>query len=129
MTVHAAGNDQDLDFIAMEYIDGAGLGERIGEEGVPVPDLVRYSLQITGALAAAHAAKILHRDIKPSNIMVTHDDWVKVLDFGLARLMEPGEEQRPDPTLTGQIRGTPAYMSPEQAEGCKLEVRSDIFSL
>lgn len=129
VTVHEAGNDQDLDFIAMEYIDGAGLGERIGDQGMPVPQLVRYALQITGALSAAHAAKILHRDVKPSNIMVTREDRIKVLDFGLARLMEPGEEQLPDPTLTGQVRGTPAYMSPEQAEGRKLDARSDVFSL
>ncbi|MFN7937802.1 MAG: protein kinase [Bryobacteraceae bacterium] len=130
VTVHEVGSDQDVDFIAMEHIDGCGLQERIGVTGMPVAELVRYALQITDALAAAHAMKVLHRDIKPTNIMVTRDDRIKVLDFGLARFMEPGEHS-PQQTLTGQefVRGTPAYMSPEQAEGKKLDGRSDIFSV
>jgi serine/threonine protein kinase len=115
-----------IDIIAMEYLPGKSLAEILWGKPLPVADVVRYAIQIADAMAAAHAAGIVHRDIKPGNIMVSIQGQVKVLDFGLAKLAEPRE---PDtPTDTGWIGGTPAYMSPEQARGEKVDARSDIFS-
>jgi eukaryotic-like serine/threonine-protein kinase len=115
-----------IDFIAMEYLPGKSLAEILRGQPLPVADVIRYGIQIADALAAAHAAGIVHRDIKPGNIMVSSQGQVKVLDFGLAKLAEPREPGTP--TVTGWIRGTPAYMSPEQAQGEKVDARSDIFS-
>jgi Tol biopolymer transport system component len=96
---------------------------------------LKYAVQIADALAKAHGAGILHRDLKPSNIMVTDEGRIKILDFGLAKLLEPADYSDDAPTLTarplteeGSVMGTAAYMSPEQAEGRKLDGRSDIFS-
>jgi serine/threonine protein kinase len=124
-------------FIAMEYVAGKTLDQLIGRKGMPLAEVLRYTVQIADALVKAHSAGIIHRDLKPSNIMVTGDGVVKVLDFGLAKLTEPapgelGETrtvraEKPD-TEEGTIVGTVAYMSPEQAEGKKVDVRSDIFS-
>jgi tRNA A-37 threonylcarbamoyl transferase component Bud32 len=128
-----------VDFIAMEHIAGKTLDLLIGKQGMPVKDALSIAAQIAGALAAAHAANIVHRDLKPTNVMVTDEGLVKVLDFGLAKLDETPEA--PDayaPTETmvmdrllseeGMMVGTIAYMSPEQAEAKKVDVRSDIFS-
>src|SRR5713226_1612589 len=124
-------------FIAMEYVAGKTLDQLIGRKGMQAAEVLRYAVQIADALAKAHSAGIIHRDLKPSNIMVSDDGVVKVLDFGLAKLTEPasgdlGETrtvraEKPN-TEEGTIVGTVAYMSPEQAEGKKVDVRSDIFS-
>ncbi|NWG13505.1 MAG: protein kinase [Acidobacteria bacterium] len=99
-------------------------------------DTLKYSVQIADAVAAAHAAGIVRRDLKPANVMVTEKGLVNVLDFGLAKLTEPAESDEFGTTKTleprteeGTIVGTVAYMSPEQAEGKKVDARSDIFSL
>jgi eukaryotic-like serine/threonine-protein kinase len=125
-------------YIAMEYVAGQTLDQLIGRKGLPVRTALKYASQIADALAAAHAAGIVHRDLKPSNVMVTPQGVVKVLDFGLAKLNE--EETEADAfaetvhgehlplTEEGTILGTMAYMSPEQAEGNKVDARSDIFS-
>jgi Tol biopolymer transport system component/predicted Ser/Thr protein kinase len=125
----------DTDFIAMEYIPGKTLDQLIGHKGLQIGEALKYAMQISDALAAAHAAGIVHRDLKPANIMVTEKGLVKVLDFGLAKLMEsvPGSESATTQTMSpvteqGVIAGTVAYMSPEQAEGKKVDARSDIFS-
>src|SRR5207237_3352689 len=105
-------------FIAMEYVDGQTLDRVIAGQGLPLAEALKYALPMANALAKAHAAGIIHRDFKPSNIMITGERTVKVLDFGLAKLMEDGvSETRVTGTLEGTVLGTAAYMSPEQAEG------------
>jgi len=133
--IYDIGSADGIDFIAMEYVSGKTLDESIGRRGLPVDDALRCAAQVAAALAAAHAAGIVHRDVKPANVMVTEKGLVKVLDFGLAKLMERDEVlgaattlARPPLTLQGTIVGTVAYMSPEQAEGKTVDLRSDIFS-
>lgn len=124
-----------VDFIAMEFVDGKTLDELIGRKGLRLGEVLNCSVQIAEGLAAAHAAGIIHRDVKPGNIMVTEKGLVKVLDFGLAKLIEQTQDDPSAPTETrrqrtgeGVVVGTVAYMSPEQAEGKKVDARSDIFS-
>ncbi len=124
-------------YIAMEYVAGETLDHLIGRKGLRVRAALKYAAQIADALAAAHAAGIVHRDLKPSNVMVTPQGVVKVLDFGLAKLNDEGEADAFAETIHGDgaplteegtILGTVAYMSPEQADGKKVDFRSDIFS-
>jgi serine/threonine protein kinase len=126
------------DFIAMEFVAGKTLNQLIGKNGLSLKDTLKYSIQIADALGRAHAAGIVHRDLKPANIIIAEDGRVKLLDFGLAKLTDPAvDSESPTATLTahedvqteeGTIVGTVAYMSPEQAEGRKVDARSDIFS-
>lgn len=127
VTVHDIGSDRDIDFIAMEYVEGKPLEELIGPGGLPLRQAVAYAIQMAGALAGAHAAGLVHRDLKPSNVMVTREGLVKLLDFGLARkaVRTDGDTGL---TREGEIVGTPAYMSPEQVRGEPVDHRSDIFS-
>jgi len=126
-------------YIAMEYVAGETLDHLIGRKGLRVRTALKYAAQIADALAAAHTAGIVHRDLKPSNVMVTPQGVVKVLDFGLAKLNEEAEADADafaetihgdgaPLTEEGTILGTVAYMSPEQADGKKVDARSDIFS-
>jgi serine/threonine protein kinase/Tol biopolymer transport system component len=133
---------QDVDgkpiqYIAMEYVAGDTLDHLIGKKGLRIRDVLKYGVQIADALAAAHAAGIVHRDLKPSNVIVTPQGVVKILDFGLAKLSEPAGADAYAETLHGEgsplteegtILGTVAYMSPEQADGKKVDTRSDVFS-
>ena len=135
VVIHDISREGGYDFIVMEYVAGKTLEQLIPHNGMRLDDLLRVAVQITDALATAHAAGIIHRDLKPSNIMVDSHGLVKVLDFGLAKLVyhEIGEGEGTASTLTqtreGKIVGTPAYLSPEQAEGKPIDARSDTFSL
>ena len=126
-----------VQYIAMEFVAGETLDHLIGRKGMRVRDVLKYAIQIADALAAAHSAGIVHRDLKPSNVIVTPQGLVKILDFGLAKLGEPGHADAFAETLHGDgsplteegtILGTVAYMSPEQADGKNVDSRSDIFS-
>ena len=134
ITIHDISSDNGIDFIVMEYIDGKTLGQLIPRRGLKLNEALKYAIQITDALAKAHAAGIVHRDLKPGNIMVGEGGLVKVLDFGLAKLTEGPQDLEADATRTlqlteeGMILGTASYMSPEQAAGTRLDARSDIFS-
>ncbi len=137
ITVYDIDSAAGVDFIAMEYVVGSTLDDLIGRKGLPLKDALRYGIQIADALSKAHAAGIVHRDLKPANIMVTAEGQVKVLDFGLAKLVESEESSDETPTMTaseqkitkeGKIVGTLAYMSPEQAEGKRVDARTDVFS-
>jgi len=134
VAIYDIGNDEGSDYIVMEFVAGKALDHAIAAGPVPVKQALRYALQITDALARAHAAGIIHRDLKPSNLMITDDGVVKLLDFGLAKvagLQASGGPATSMETLTkeGTIAGTVSYMSPEQAQGKPLDVRSDVFSL
>ena len=135
VTVHSVEHVGDKSFLTLEYVDGRTIGELIGKSGLPLRRFLTLATQIADAVAAAHQHHIVHRDLKPANVMVTAEDRVKVLDFGLAKLREAQEHavaaSMPTRELTGEgkIVGTVAYMSPEQAEGRPIDERSDIFSL
>ena len=121
-------------FLAMEFIDGKPLSRLMAETRLmPIERVVHITNQITEGLAAAHALEIVHRDLKPDNIMVTRkgndSDYVKVLDFGIAKTVADDGEGAEHLTKTGFVLGTPVYMSPEQLLGEKLDPRSDIYSL
>lgn len=132
ITIHDILEQDGSCFIAMEYITGTTLEKASEAKGLPLKDAMKYAIEIADALAAAHTAGIIHRDLKPANIMITEDGRAKLLDFGLAKLAEPAIAQAIETMTqsTGQaaFAGTPAYMSPEQVEGRKLDCRSDIFS-
>jgi serine/threonine protein kinase len=130
VTIHEIGHWRNTQFIVTEFIDGHTLRERMQKGRVGVDELIEIALQSASALAAAHNAGIVHRDIKPANIMIRSDGYVKVLDFGLAKLTSNSapdtREARTDP---GRVMGTIHYMSPEQALGEQVDQRTDIFSL
>jgi eukaryotic-like serine/threonine-protein kinase len=135
ITIYDIGSANSADYIAMELVRGRTLDSVIPNKGLRLGDALRYGIQITDALSAAHAAGIVHRDLKPGNIMVTEQDQIKILDFGLATLANHGMTSAVDETRiksvetgAGMIVGSVAYMSPEQAEGKKVDARSDIFS-
>ncbi|HXY38582.1 MAG TPA: serine/threonine-protein kinase, partial [Vicinamibacteria bacterium] len=126
VTIYDFGESQGLTYLAMEFIDGVGLDSVITASGrLPVPRAAALAAQVADALDYANQHHVVHRDIKPPNIMVESDDRVKVTDFGIAKPGESAEHL----TMTGSLLGTPAYMSPEQARGEKLDGRSDLFSL
>jgi serine/threonine protein kinase/TolB-like protein len=138
VTIYETGELDSTYFIATEYVDGYTLRKRIQTSPLELDTALDIARQVVNALSAAHQAGIVHRDIKPENIMVRTDGLVKVLDLGLAKLVEqqqPAPQNRlaaghsPTDTEPGLIMGTPKYMSPEQVRGLKVDGRSDIFSL
>ena len=135
ITIYDIGQAEGVDFISMEYVSGKTLDRLIPRHGMRLNEALKCAVQIADALARAHSAGIVHRDLKPGNIMVNEHGLVKVLDFGLAKLTEATSADGDESTRTmrptteeGKIVGTVAYMSPEQAEGKKVDARSDIFS-
>jgi eukaryotic-like serine/threonine-protein kinase len=137
LTIYEIGELDETHFIASEYIEGRTLREALAHGALPEKEVLDIGIQIAEALAAAHEAGIIHRDIKPENVMLRHDGYVKVLDFGLAKLTEApssqfitqGSEQGNMKTNPGAILGTARYMSPEQALGEEVDRRTDLFSL
>ena len=127
-TIHEIGEADGLLFIAMQYIEGETLKQVIAGRPLKLDRLVSISLQVANALAAAHAHGIIHRDIKSSNIIIASRGQAKLLDFGIARLVEKHDAAEGELTRTGAVMGTPTYMSPEQARGERTDHRSDIFS-
>ncbi len=135
VTIHEIDRAGEIDFIVMELVDGTPLDRLIASGPLAIADAVHVAAEIASALAAAHGAGIVHRDIKPGNVMVSPDGRVKVLDFGLAKLLAPDAQHSATVTATGVrtelgvLLGTAAYMSPEQARGEAVDARSDVFSL
>ena len=132
VTIHDISADEGVDFIVMEYVAGKRLDLVIPSKGLGTRRALVYGAAIADALSRAHEVGIVHRDLKPSNIIVSDQDAIKVLDFGLAKLLEPASDQSRLQTAAltdpGFVVGTAAYMSPEQARGDRLDARSDIFS-
>jgi Protein kinase domain len=141
ITIHGIISEADSDFMILEFVAGKTLVDLIPKGGLRSPIVLQYAVQIADALTAAHSAGIVHRDLKPANIMVTDSGLVKVLDFGLAKLTDRGPISQegsqdgdtqtigaPPLTMEGSIIGTVSYMSPEQAQGRRVDTRSDIFS-
>lgn len=128
ITVHDLVSDEGIDWIVMEYIEGVRLDSLIAPHGLAIDKALDYAIQIADGLAQAHAAGIIHRDLKPSNVMVTSTGLVKVLDFGLAKLIPDSTTPNSDSNAQSTVMGTLAYMSPEQAQGKTVDARSDIFS-
>ena len=137
LTIHEIGETDGANFIVSEYVDGKTLRDVLNERRLQLPEILDVCIQMASALAAAHSANIIHRDIKPENVIVREDGLVKILDFGLAKLIQQqpsflGPEQdtlKATETTEGLILGTVSYMSPEQARGEAVDARTDVFSL
>ncbi len=131
LTIHEVGGYEGFSFIATEFIDGETLRQEIQGLKITLSDVLDICIQVTSALAAAHAGGIIHRDIKPENIMRRRDGLVKVLDFGIAKATEPPFSNSNSTTQTelGVVLGTVGYMSPEQARGLPVDLRTDLWSL
>jgi serine/threonine protein kinase len=129
-TVYDVDDTEGFCYLAMELVAGAPLTDRLRSGPLPAADALALAVEIGDGLACAHARGIVHRDVKPANVMMGPDGHVKLIDFGLAKLLEPGsDETRTDlATRAGRVLGTPAYMSPEQARGADVDARADIFS-
>jgi serine/threonine protein kinase len=136
VTIYSVEESGGTPFLTMEIVEGQTLDALLPPRGLPLPALLEHALPIVDAVRAAHDRHIIHRDLKPSNVMVTRDGHVKVLDFGLAKFLHPPVIDEAAQTITaapvtsiGRVVGTSAYMSPEQAEGRRVDHRSDVFSL
>lgn len=129
--IYEIGESDGLHFIAMEYVEGVSLGDKIAGKPLPIAETVRVGIQIADALDEAHSNGIIHRDIKSDNVMLDRRERVKVLDFGLAKVSQAieSEESTRVKTRSGVVMGTVSYMSPEQALGRDTDARSDIWSL
>jgi eukaryotic-like serine/threonine-protein kinase len=133
VTIYDVGSEHGTDYLAMELVVGKTLEQLIPRDGFRLSEILRIGVQMADALAKAHAAGIVHRDLKPGNVMITGDGLVKILDFGLAKVVAPPAEGVDSRTVgpssgAGLILGTASFMSPEQAEGLAIDGRSDIFS-
>jgi eukaryotic-like serine/threonine-protein kinase len=137
VTLHSVEDEDGVRFLTMELVDGQSLDRLVTPGGLPLARVLDLSIPLANALVAAHERGVVHRDLKPGNVMVTHDGWVKVLDFGLAKV---AAGDAPDPGATigateggpisgeGQVLGTVPYMAPEQIRGEAVDARSDLFA-
>src|SRR5215469_9377676 len=122
VAIYDVSEENGVRYIAMEYVAGATLEQANTPHGLPLKYAMKYAAEIADAIVVAHSAGIIHRDLKPANIIITEDGRVKLLDFGLAKLIEPAvnaadaETATSSRTIPGTVMGTAAYMSPEQAE-------------
>ena len=134
VAVHDVGVHNGIAFIVTELLEGETLRQRMNGRPLPPRKAVDYAIQIANGLAAGHDRGLVHRDIKPDNVFVTKDGRIKILDFGLAKMIDPSASDDATVTVTldgvqvGPVVGTVAYMSPEQARGLRTDHRSDIFS-
>ena len=131
-TIHELGQSENSCFIAMEYVEGQSLRDLLREEkSLPLDRALDLAIQAADGLSVAHDGQVVHRDLKPQNLMITPEGRVKILDFGLAKVLgaSPGPEGETQLTVARTVLGTPGYMSPEQAAGETADTRSDIFSL
>jgi len=130
VAVHDVGESDGVPWVAMELIEGRSLRDAIGDRSVPLPERLRWLLDVAHALAAGHRAGLVHRDVKPDNVMVRRDGVVKVLDYGIARRLAEEGALGELATLTGEgmILGTPLYMAPEQMRGDAIDARADQFA-
>src|SRR6516225_3848085 len=129
LVIHDFGDLDGRPFMVTEYVEGETLRQRLDRGVLSGADAIDVALQVGAALTAAHSRGLVHRDIKPENVMRRPDGYVKVLDFGLAKLTSRDDGDRGSDTLPGVLLGTPRYMSPEQARGQEVDARSDIWSL
>jgi predicted ATPase len=132
VTIYELGQDGSDHYIAMELVEGKSLRDLLGSGSLSMRRAIEIAAQIADGLTKAHEARIVHRDLKPENLMISRDEFVKILDFGLAKLVSPGGEQdgagATTLTAAGLVMGTTGYMSPEQVGGQSLDFRSDQFS-
>jgi TolB-like protein/Tfp pilus assembly protein PilF len=138
VTIHSIESIETTHFLTMELVEGESLDHIIPPGGMPLAKVFEIAVPLADALASAHEQGIVHRDLKPANVMITNENRIKVLDFGLAKLVEDPDTGTDDPALTaipteltaeGMVMGTAPYMSPEQVEGRAMDHRTDIFSL
>lgn len=135
LTVHEIGVSDGTPYVVSELLEGKTLRSLMEPGALPIRTAFDYAIQILSGLAAAHERGIVHRDLKPENLFITSDDRVKILDFGLAKLLQPadlpqafGASTRLAETTPGMVLGTIGYMSPEQVRGGAIDQRSDLFS-
>jgi serine/threonine protein kinase/dienelactone hydrolase len=127
--VYDVGEQDGVDYLVMECVPGQTLAARLKNGPLPIEDATSIVLQIAGALEEAHEHGVIHRDLKPANVMITPKGHAKVLDFGIAKLLEPLTPDATASTETSFLIGTPLYMSPEQAKGNAVDARTDLWSL
>jgi eukaryotic-like serine/threonine-protein kinase len=129
VTIYEIESHEDMDFIAMELVEGRSMAECLPREGLNLDDALAYATQVLEGMSAAHRAGLVHRDLKPGNLMIRDDGAVKILDFGLAKQRAEHADTELAVTAAGVVMGTMAYMSPEQARGEPVGPASDVFSL
>ncbi|MDF2776457.1 MAG: pknA 4, partial [Geminicoccaceae bacterium] len=134
VTLHSIEEADGIRFLTMELVEGRSLADLLTPAGLPLAQVLDLMIPLADALSAAHEKGVVHRDLKPANVMMTHEGRVKVLDFGVAKLISAGDRPRSEDTssplsMAGEILGTVAYMAPEQVFGEAVDARSDIFSL
>jgi serine/threonine protein kinase len=127
-TVHDFDTDEVFDYLVMEYVPGQKLRDRISEGPLPEAEIIRLATQLANGLEAAHSRGLVHRDLKPENVRLNLEGELKILDFGLAKLVQSTSDSRTTESDISAIAGTLAYMSPEQLRGGVVDQSSDLFS-